>query len=88
MQSIKCWLLSDVNLVLDSKLKKSLNQRGKQEEDKRTMTQHKVYMNQIHGSSLLCELAQMWRSQALCDAIIKAGASTARVHMCFLLAWG
>lgn len=52
------------------------------------MTQHKVYMNQIHGSSLLCELAQMWRSQALCDAIIKAGASTARVHMCFLLAWG
>lgn len=45
------------------------------------MTQHKVYMNQIHCSSLLCELAQMWRSQALCDAIIKAGAITAKVHM-------
>lgn len=48
------------------------------------MTQHKVYMNQIHCSSLLCELAQMWRSQALCDAIIKAGAITAKVHTCFL----
>eukprot|EP00105_Crassostrea_gigas_P003881 XP_011416898.1 PREDICTED: uncharacterized protein LOC105320596 isoform X2 [Crassostrea gigas] len=50
------------------------------------MTQHKVYMNQIHCSSLLCELAQMWRSQALCDAIIKAGAITAKAHRLVLVA--
>lgn len=45
------------------------------------MAQHKVYMNQIHCSSLLCELAQMWKNQALCDAIIKAGTITAKVHV-------
>lgn len=43
-------------------------------------------MNQIHCSSLLCELAQMWRSQALCDAIIKAGAITAKAHRLVLVA--
>ncbi|XP_061181265.1 uncharacterized protein LOC133189879 [Saccostrea echinata] len=50
------------------------------------MTQHKVYMNQIHCSSLLCELAQMWRNQALCDAIIKAGSITAKAHRLVLVA--
>ena len=41
----------------------------------------KVYMNQIHSSSLLGQLAQMWRSQMLCDALIKTGNVTTKVKM-------
>lgn len=45
------------------------------------MFYHKVYMNQIHSSSLLCQLASMWKNQVLCDAVIKAGNSQIKVSI-------
>ena len=39
----------------------------------------KFYTNQIHSSSLLCQLATMWKSQVLCDAIIRSGAVITKV---------
>ncbi|CAC5409668.1 unnamed protein product [Mytilus coruscus] len=43
-------------------------------------------MNQIHSSSLLCQLAQMWRSQLVCDAYIRTGTVTTKAHRVVLLA--
>lgn len=40
---------------------------------------HKVYMNHVHSSTLLSQLSTMWKSQTLCDAMIKTGAVTTRV---------
>ncbi|XP_052065431.1 uncharacterized protein LOC127705185 isoform X18 [Mytilus californianus] len=50
------------------------------------MNYQKVYMNQIHSSSLLCQLAQMWRSQLVCDAYIRTGTVTTKAHRVVLLA--
>ena len=36
-------------------------------------------MNQIHSSSLLCQLSQMWRDEVLCDAYIWAGKDSIKV---------
>uniref|UniRef100_A0A8W8ND86 BTB domain-containing protein n=1 Tax=Magallana gigas TaxID=29159 RepID=A0A8W8ND86_MAGGI len=43
-------------------------------------------MNQIHSSSLLCQLASMWKNQVLCDAVIKAGNSQIKAHRVVLVA--
>ncbi|XP_078332327.1 uncharacterized protein LOC144625424 isoform X4 [Crassostrea virginica] len=50
------------------------------------MFYHKVYMNQIHSSSLLCQLASMWKNQVLCDAVIKAGNNHIKAHRVVLVA--
>ncbi|XP_076114865.1 uncharacterized protein LOC143082836 isoform X3 [Mytilus galloprovincialis] len=50
------------------------------------MNYQKVYMNQIHSSSLLGQLAQMWRSQLVCDAYIRTGTVTTKAHRVVLLA--
>ncbi|KAL3841449.1 hypothetical protein ACJMK2_019598 [Sinanodonta woodiana] len=50
------------------------------------MAYQKVYMNQIHSSSLLCQLAQMWRSEVLCDAYIKTGNVVTKAHRVVLMA--
>lgn len=49
-------------------------------EKKIKMNYQKVYMNHIHSSSLLCQLAQMWRSQLLCDALICTGNVVTKVR--------
>ncbi|XP_062616308.1 zinc finger E-box-binding homeobox 1-like isoform X6 [Saccostrea cucullata] len=46
----------------------------------------KFYTNQIHSSSLLCQLATMWKSQVLCDAIIRSGAVVTKAHRVVLVA--
>ncbi|XP_011420683.2 zinc finger and BTB domain-containing protein 20 isoform X6 [Magallana gigas] len=46
----------------------------------------KFYTNQIHSSSLLCQLATMWKSQVLCDAIIRTGPVITRAHRVVLVA--
>ncbi|XP_078332598.1 uncharacterized protein LOC111123204 isoform X2 [Crassostrea virginica] len=46
----------------------------------------KFYTNQIHSSSLLCQLATMWKSQVLCDAIIRSGAVITKAHRVVLVA--
>nr|XP_011438676.2 zinc finger and BTB domain-containing protein 18 isoform X8 [Crassostrea gigas] len=47
---------------------------------------HKVYMNHVHSSTLLSQLSTMWKSQTLCDAMIKTGAVTTRAHRVVLVA--
>ena len=47
------------------------------------MNYQKVYMNHIHSSSMLCQLAQMWRSQLLCDALICTGNVVTKVLYCY-----
>ncbi|XP_011423086.2 uncharacterized protein [Magallana gigas] len=46
----------------------------------------KFYTNQIHSSSLLCQLATMWKSQVLCDAIIRSGSVITKAHRVVLVA--
>lgn len=46
---------------------------------------HKVYMNHVHSSTLLSQLSTMWKSQTLCDAMIKTGAVTTRVSDMIML---
>ncbi|XP_061182947.1 hypermethylated in cancer 2 protein-like isoform X3 [Saccostrea echinata] len=46
----------------------------------------KFYTNQIHSSSLLCQLATMWKSQVLCDAIIRSGSVVTKAHRVVLVA--
>ncbi|XP_062591183.1 uncharacterized protein LOC134252699 isoform X1 [Saccostrea cucullata] len=46
----------------------------------------KFYTNQIHSSSLLCQLATMWKSQVLCDAIIRTGPVITKAHRVVLVA--
>nr|XP_022314267.1 uncharacterized protein LOC111118864 isoform X2 [Crassostrea virginica] len=46
----------------------------------------KFYTNQIHSSSLLCQLATMWKSQILCDAVIRTGAVITKAHRVVLVA--
>ncbi|XP_060086413.1 protein sister of odd and bowel-like isoform X5 [Ylistrum balloti] len=50
------------------------------------MNYQKVYMNQIHSSSLLCQLSAMWKNQLLCDAIIKTGQIITKAHRVVLVA--
>ncbi|KAK3101300.1 hypothetical protein FSP39_002534 [Pinctada imbricata] len=50
------------------------------------MNYQKTYMNHIHSSSLLCQLATMWKSQTLCDAIIRSGNNITRAHRVVLVA--
>ncbi|KAK3103941.1 hypothetical protein FSP39_023066 [Pinctada imbricata] len=50
------------------------------------MNYHKVYMNHIHSSSLLTELAHMWKSQSMCDAVIKTGTISSKAHRLVLVA--
>lgn len=50
------------------------------------MAYQKIYMNQIHSSSLLCQLSQMWRQQILCDAVIRTGTSITKAHRVVLVA--
>ncbi|XP_061181336.1 uncharacterized protein LOC133189918 isoform X4 [Saccostrea echinata] len=46
----------------------------------------KFYTNQIHSSSLLCQLATMWKSQVLCDAVIRTGPVITKAHRVVLVA--
>ncbi|KAK3103686.1 hypothetical protein FSP39_021012 [Pinctada imbricata] len=46
----------------------------------------KFYSNQIHSSSLMCQLATMWKSQVLCDAIIRTGTVITKAHRLVLVA--
>ncbi|XP_060086269.1 uncharacterized protein LOC132565628 isoform X12 [Ylistrum balloti] len=50
------------------------------------MNYQKFYTNGIHSSSLLCQLATMWKSQTLCDAIIKTGSINTKAHRLVLVA--
>nr|XP_022291530.1 zinc finger and BTB domain-containing protein 5-like isoform X12 [Crassostrea virginica] len=51
-----------------------------------TQTSHKVYMNHVHSSTLLSQLSTMWKSQTLCDAIIKTGPISTKAHRVVLVA--
>lgn len=44
-----------------------------------TMNYQKAYMNQIFSSSLMGQVAEMWRNQFLCDAIIRTGSTDTKV---------
>ncbi|XP_052692664.1 uncharacterized protein LOC128170921 isoform X3 [Crassostrea angulata] len=50
------------------------------------MNYQKTYMNHIHSSSLLYQLASMWKSQTLCDAIIRTGSVISKAHRVVLVA--
>lgn len=50
------------------------------------MNYQKTYMNHIHSSSLLYQLASMWKSQTLCDAIIRTGSVITKAHRVVLVA--
>nr|XP_034331434.1 uncharacterized protein LOC109620264 isoform X2 [Crassostrea gigas] len=50
------------------------------------MNYQKTYMNHIHSSSLLYQLASMWKSQTLCDAIIRTGSIITKAHRVVLVA--
>ncbi|KAK3103425.1 hypothetical protein FSP39_019100 [Pinctada imbricata] len=46
----------------------------------------KFYTNQIYSSSLLCQLAYMWRNDVLCDAVIWSGVISVKAHRVLLIA--
>ncbi|XP_061178989.1 zinc finger and BTB domain-containing protein 18-like isoform X4 [Saccostrea echinata] len=46
----------------------------------------KFYTNQIHSSSLLYQLSTMWKSQVLCDAVIRSGSTVIKAHRVILVA--
>uniref|UniRef100_A0A8W8MSU6 ETS-related transcription factor Elf-5 n=2 Tax=Magallana gigas TaxID=29159 RepID=A0A8W8MSU6_MAGGI len=50
------------------------------------MNYQKAYMNQIFSSSLMGQVAEMWRNQLLCDAIIKTGTTDTKAHRLVLVA--
>ncbi|XP_062593938.1 uncharacterized protein LOC134255432 isoform X4 [Saccostrea cucullata] len=50
------------------------------------MNYQKTYMNHIHSSSLLYQLATMWKTQTLCDAIIRTGSVITKAHRVVLVA--
>lgn len=45
------------------------------------MNYQKTYMNHIHSSSLLYQLATMWKTQTLCDAVIRSGSVITKVSI-------
>lgn len=46
-----------------------------------TMSYQKFYTNPIQSSSLLCQLASMWKSDIMCDAVIKTGNVNTKVSI-------
>lgn len=44
------------------------------------MSYQKFYTNPIQSSSLLCQLASMWKNDVMCDAIITAGDISTKVR--------
>ncbi|XP_078333752.1 uncharacterized protein LOC111128076 isoform X11 [Crassostrea virginica] len=50
------------------------------------MNYQKTYMNHIHSSSLLYQLATMWKTQTLCDAVIRSGSVITKAHRVVLVA--
>ncbi|XP_062587500.1 zinc finger and BTB domain-containing protein 5-like isoform X1 [Saccostrea cucullata] len=50
------------------------------------MSYQKVYMNQIYSSSIMRQVAQMWKNQLLCDAVIKTGNVHTKAHRLVLIA--
>nr|XP_022337901.1 uncharacterized protein LOC111133651 isoform X2 [Crassostrea virginica] len=50
------------------------------------MSYQKVYMNQIYSSSIMRQVAQMWKNQLLCDAVIKTGNFQTKAHRLVLIA--
>ncbi|XP_048730295.1 zinc finger and BTB domain-containing protein 5-like isoform X7 [Ostrea edulis] len=50
------------------------------------MNYQKVYMNQIYSSSIMRQVAQMWKNQLLCDAVIKTGNIQTKAHRLVLIA--
>nr|XP_011422842.2 zinc finger protein sens isoform X6 [Crassostrea gigas] len=50
------------------------------------MNYQKVYMNQIYSSSIMRQVAQMWKNQLLCDAVIKTGNTQTKAHRLVLIA--
>ncbi|XP_062569053.1 uncharacterized protein LOC134231152 isoform X1 [Saccostrea cucullata] len=50
------------------------------------MNYQKAYMNQIFSSSLMGQVAEMWRNQLLCDAVIKTGNTDTKAHRLVLVA--
>ncbi|XP_048780402.2 uncharacterized protein LOC125683366 isoform X3 [Ostrea edulis] len=50
------------------------------------MNYQKTYMNHIHSSSLLYQLSTMWKTQTLCDAIIRTGSVITKAHRVVLVA--
>ncbi|XP_048780896.2 protein glass-like isoform X3 [Ostrea edulis] len=50
------------------------------------MNYQKAYMNQIFSSSLMGQVAEMWRNQFLCDAIIRTGSTDTKAHRLVLVA--
>ena len=51
----------------------------------KAMRHQKVYVNHVHSSFLLSQLAHMWRKQELCDAIITTENNIVSQVNCFLL---
>ncbi|KAK3101346.1 hypothetical protein FSP39_002872 [Pinctada imbricata] len=50
------------------------------------MNYQKVYMNQIYSSSLMGQVAQMWKDDILCDAVIKTGNVQTKAHRLVMIA--
>lgn len=46
-----------------------------------TMSYQKFYTNPIQSSSLLCQLASMWKNDIMCDAVIKTGNVNTKVSI-------
>lgn len=45
------------------------------------MSYQKFYTNPIQSSSLLCQLASMWKNDIMCDAVIKTGNVNTKVSI-------
>ncbi|XP_062606573.1 zinc finger and BTB domain-containing protein 18.3-like, partial [Saccostrea cucullata] len=50
------------------------------------MSYQKFYTNPIHSSSLLCQLASMWKNDIMCDAVIRAGTVNTKAHRVVMMA--
>lgn len=50
------------------------------------MSYQKFYTNPIHSSSLLCQLASMWKNDIMCDAVIKTGNANTKAHRVVMMA--
>ncbi|XP_055995691.1 myoneurin-like isoform X6 [Ostrea edulis] len=50
------------------------------------MSYQKMYMNQIYSSSIMRQVALMWKNQLLCDAVIKTGNVQTKAHRLVLIA--
>uniref|UniRef100_K1QZJ8 Ring canal kelch-like protein n=1 Tax=Magallana gigas TaxID=29159 RepID=K1QZJ8_MAGGI len=50
------------------------------------MSYQKFYTNPIQSSSLLCQLASMWKNDIMCDAVIKTGNVNTKAHRVVMMA--